>query len=58
MTVEEFYQLCKKRNVEKFRLECYGITRFGDISYRTEVTDQSINIDSKEKNIILCAYDD
>ena len=56
MSVEEFYQWCVKHNIDKYSIECYGITPFYDVSYCSALKESNIHINERDKSILL--YED
>lgn len=57
MTVKEFYEWCVARGVENYRLDCYGITEYGDVSYRAEVCESNIHVNDLYQDMILFEED-
>ena len=53
MTVKEFYNYCVEHEIADYRLDCYGITKFGDVSYRTALEPSMIHKDQDDKTIIF-----
>ena len=42
MTVKEFYEWCVENKIEDYTLVCYGITKWGDVSYSTDLKSNSL----------------
>jgi hypothetical protein len=57
MTVKEFYNYCVEHEIADYRLDCYGITKFGDVSYRTALEPSMIHKDQDDKTIIFWEND-
>lgn len=57
MTIKEFYDYCVEQKIDDYQLDCYGITQFGDITYRTALRPSMIYIDQDDKTIIFWAND-
>ena len=53
MTVKEFYNYCVEHEIADYRLDCYGITLFGDVTHRAVLEPNMIHEDPEDKSIIL-----
>lgn len=58
MTVKEFYEWCVEHGIENYNLECYGISQFGDVSFRTEVIEQNIHVDELYEGTVILFVED
>lgn len=57
MTIKEFYDYCVEQKIDDYQLDCYGITQFGDVTYRTALRPSMIHKDQDNKTIIFWAND-
>lgn len=53
MTVKEFYEWCVENKIENYKMICYGITKFGDVTYSTDLTQKMIHVDPEYNEIVL-----
>ena len=53
MTIKEFYNYCVEHEIADYRLDCYGITQFGDVTHRAVLEPNMIHEDPEGKSIIF-----
>ena len=53
MTVKEFYDYCVEHEIADYRLDCYGITQFGDVTHCAVLEPNMIYEDPEDRSIIL-----
>jgi hypothetical protein len=58
MTVKEFYEFCVTNKIEHYIIKCYGITKYGDVSYSCDLTSKMIHINPESKTITMWDDDD